>query len=174
MSEEEQAEREVLIAANQEKREVEYITKLKEVWGNLSAVTDDIDQFYPSFLEQLAEDNPDLKDAFFGFSVNKDGTLFVTQANDLDKEQISRLNKALNNDDRLVKLANELANAQIEVFDFHDGFNTRKTLNRYNYGQTIDMGLDILTRHLARYAPRDGSASEIHKQNWDSYWLNQL
>lgn len=174
VSEEEQAEREALIAADQEKMQVEFTRRLNEVWGNLSAVTDYIDRTYASFLEQLAEDNPDLKDAFFGFSVNKDGTLFVTQAEDLDKEQISRLNKALNNDDRLVKLANALANAQIAVFDFHHGFNTQKTLNRDNYGQAIDMGIDILTRHLARFSPRDGSASEIHQRNWDSNWLNQL
>ncbi|MCW2475796.1 MULTISPECIES: hypothetical protein [unclassified Symbiopectobacterium] len=174
VSEAEQTAREALIAASHEEMRVEHAKMSYQVWGNLSAVTDEIDQTYSSFLDQLAEDNPDLKDAYFGFSVNKDGTLFVTQAEGLNKEQIERLNKALNDDDGLVKLANDLANAQIAVFDFERGFNTQKTFNRDNYGQTIDMGVDLLTRYLARSAPHDESASDIHQRNWDSNWLNQL
>ncbi|GKV82039.1 MULTISPECIES: hypothetical protein [Pectobacterium] len=152
----------------------EYLRVANETWGNLSAVTKQMDQTYSSFLDQLAEDHPDLKGAFFGFSVNKDGTLFVTQSEGLDREQIDRLEKALNGSDALVSLANDLADAQIAVFNAQRGFNTQQTLNRDNYGQTIDMGIDILTRHLARSAPRDGSASEIHQRNWDSNWYNQL
>ncbi|MFJ5472231.1 hypothetical protein [Pectobacterium carotovorum] len=152
----------------------EYLGVLDEVSGNLSSVTKQIDQIYSSFLDQLAEDHPDLKDAFFGFSVNKDGTLSVTQSAELNREQINRLEKALNDSDELVALANDLADAQIAVFNTIRGENPQKTLNRDNYAQTIDMGIDLLTRHLARSAPRDGSASEIHQRNWDSNWYNQL
>ncbi|QZN94508.1 hypothetical protein [Symbiopectobacterium purcellii] len=38
--EEEQAEREALIAADHEKMQVEFTRRLNDVWGNLSAVTD--------------------------------------------------------------------------------------------------------------------------------------
>lgn len=152
----------------------EYLGVLDEVSGNLSSVTKQIDQVYSSFLDQLAEDHPDLKGAFFGFSVNKDGTLSVTQSGDLNREQVNRLEKVLNGSDELVALANDLVDAQIAVFNTIRGANPEKTLNRDNYAQTIDMGIDLLTRHLARSAPRDASASEIHKRNWDSNWYNQL
>ncbi|MFW5408162.1 hypothetical protein B7L51_005970 [Pectobacterium brasiliense] len=152
----------------------EYLGVLDEVSGNLSSVTKQIDQIYSAFLDQLAEDHPDLKGAFFGFSVNKDGTLSVTQSGDLNREQVNRLEKVLNGSDELVALANDLVDAQIAVFNTIRGANPEKTLNRDNYSQTIDMGIDLLTRHLARSAPRDGSASEVHKRNWDSNWYNQL
>ncbi|GKW26259.1 hypothetical protein R0L47_15910 [Pectobacterium polonicum] len=174
LSEEEQAWRVEAMASGSAKIYAAYLKKIDDAWGNLSPLTKQMDQTYASFLDQLAEDHPDLKDAFFGFSVNKDGTLFVTQAEGLDSEQIDRLEKALNGSDELVALANDLADAQIEVFNAHDGFNTQKTLSRDNYGETIDMGVDILTRHLARSAPRDGTAAAIHQRNWDSNWYNQI
>ncbi|MFT8211187.1 MAG: hypothetical protein ACMZI0_12615 [Symbiopectobacterium sp.] len=174
VSEEGQARQTQALETDKKNSLTEYLRVSDEAWTNLSAVTQQIDQTYSSFLEQLAEDNPDLKGAFFGFSVNKDGTLFVSYSEDLNKEQIDRLNKALNDDEGLVALANDLADAQIAVFNAHDGFNKQKALNRDNYGQSIDMGIDILTRHLARSAPHDGSASSIHQSNWNSNWYNQI
>lgn len=174
MSEEEQAALIEASATVRDKFITEYLTELDKVWTHLSTVTKQIDQTFSSFLDQLAKDHPDLKDVFFGFSVNKDGTLFVTQADGLNKEQMTRLNQALNDDDDLVSQANELADAQIAAFEVHDGFNTKKTFNRDNYAQTIDMGIDLLTRYLARSAPHDETAVKIHQRNWNTNWYNQL
>lgn len=174
ISEEEQTRRTEAMEADKNKFFADDVKKSNLAWAQLSTVTKHIDSTFSSFIDQLAQDNPDLAGVIFGFSVNKDGTLFVTQSEGLNREQINRLEKALNDSDELVSAANDLADAQIAVFDATHGFNTEKTLNRDNYGQTIDMGIDILTRFLARSAPHDESAGDIHLRNWNSNWYNQL
>ncbi|WP_113628006.1 hypothetical protein [Pectobacterium peruviense] len=138
------------------------------------AVQDQMNKTYVSFLDQLAEEHPDLQGAFFGFSVNKDGTLFVTQADGLNREQINRLEKALNDSEGMVTLANQLADAQIAEFNSRLGLKPNVTLNRDTYGQTIDMGLEFLTRYLSSFATHDGDAGGIHKKAMDSTWDSQL
>lgn len=138
------------------------------------AVQDQMNKTYASFLDQLTEEHPDLQGAFFGFSVNKDGTLFVTQTDGLNREQINRLEKALSDSEGMVTLANQLADAQIAEFNSRPGIKPDVTLNRDTYGQTIDMGLELLTRHQASFAPRDGDAGGIRKKAMYSTWDNQL
>ncbi|MBN3195707.1 MULTISPECIES: hypothetical protein [Pectobacterium] len=138
------------------------------------AVQDQMEKTYLSFLEQLADEHPDLQGAFFGFSVNKDGTLFVTQTDGLNREQINRLEKALNDSEGMVTLANQLADAQIAEFNSRLGLKPNVTLNRDTYGQTIDMGLEFFTKHMSSLATRDGDAGGIHKKAMDSTWDSQL
>ncbi|WP_107760642.1 hypothetical protein [Dickeya sp. Secpp 1600] len=140
---------------------------------NLRSASAQIEPTYMSFLEQLGKDNPDLKGATFGFSVSKYNRLVVTGAQGLNLEQIQRLEQALNSSRELVDQANKLADAQIALFEAESP-NAIISFNRDNYAQTIDIGTELLTRNRARYAPRDGSANDVHQKNWDNNWRQQL
>ncbi|MEI7188712.1 hypothetical protein [Dickeya dianthicola] len=151
----------------------EKLKKMDEASNALHTISEQIDQTYQSFMDKLVKDNPDLKEASFGFSVNQYGRLVVTQTQGLNQEQVTRLEQALNSSRELVEQANKLANAQIAVFDAED-FDLGVSFNRDNYAQTIDIGAEILTRNLARVAPHDDSGMEIHQRSWDNNWRQQL
>ncbi|WP_224557402.1 hypothetical protein [Pectobacterium versatile] len=174
LSGEEQTSQAESVAINIEKFIAEHYRESDKALAHRLAIQDQMNKTYVSFLDQLAEEHPDLQGAFFGFSVNKDGTLFVTQTDGLNREQINRLEKALNDSEGMVTLANQLADAQIAEFNIRPGLKPNVTLNRDSYGQTIDMGLEFFTRHQASFAPRDGDAGGIRQKAMYSTWDNQL
>lgn len=132
-----------------------------------------IETTYVDTLKKIYTDHPDLKGLSFGFSVNAAREIVLVNADELSKDQSDRLLKALNGSDLLVKQANELADAQIEVFDA-EKFSTEVEFNRQNYSKTIDISAQILSKVEARKAPRDGSAVEVHQRNWNNNWRQQL
>ncbi|QDX28665.1 hypothetical protein [Dickeya poaceiphila] len=151
----------------------EKFKKMDEASSALHAISQKIDQTYQSFMDNLVKDNPDLKEASFGFTVSQYGRLLVTKTQGLNQEQVTRLEQALNSSRELVEQANKLANAQIAVFDAED-FDLGVSFNRDNYAQTIDIGAEIMTRNLARVTPHDDSGREIHQRSWDNNWRQQL
>ncbi|UUE09691.1 hypothetical protein NMX13_18950 [Dickeya zeae] len=163
--------------AIQKKDRDEYSKKLDSAAKALAQATSQIYYTYLSFMEKLAIDNPDLKGASFGFSVNKNGTLMVTESEGLTPNQTRRLEKALNSSGELVKQANNLANAQIADFDIENEGASALIFNRDNYAQTIDIGKAIQTRHLASITSfdfHDQSTIEIYRKSWDYDWRQQL
>ncbi|QIZ48783.1 hypothetical protein [Dickeya zeae] len=151
----------------------EKFKKMDEASNVLHAISEQIDQTYQSFMDKFVEDNPDVKEASFGFSVSQYGRLVVTKTQGLNQAQVTQLEQALNASHELVEQANKLANAQIAVFDAED-FDLGVSFNRDNYAQTIDIGAEIMTRNLARVAPHDDSGMEIHQRSWDNNWRQQL
>lgn len=139
----------------------------------LSAVSTTIEQTYTSLLKTITRDHPDLKDASFGFSVDEAGALVLTNADTLSADQKDRLLGALNASDELVRQANELADAQIALFET-ERLSLGRDFNRANYSQTIDIGAELLARVAARAAPRDSSGGELHKLNMANNWRQQL
>ena len=174
LSEEEQTGQSKPAAIDIDKYIVERYGEYFEALDYRLAVQDQMDKMYVSFLDQLAEEHPDLQGEFFGFSVNKDGTLFVTQTNGLNREQINRLEKALNDSEGMVTLANQLADAQIAEFNTDSGPKPKVTLNRDTYVQLIDMGLELFSRYQISIAPRDEIDEGIHKKAMYNTWNNQL
>ncbi|MFF7110390.1 hypothetical protein [Pseudomonas sichuanensis] len=132
-----------------------------------------IESTYLDVLEKVSTDHPDLRGLSFGFSVNAAREIVLVNADELSKDQADRLLKVLNGSERLVKQANELADAQIEVFDA-ESFSATIAFNRQNYAKTIDISAQILAKVEARKAPRDGSAVEVHQRNWNNNWRQQL
>lgn len=138
------------------------------------AVDDQIDKTYLDVLKKIATDHPDLKGASFGFSVNAAREIVLVNADELSKDQADRLLKVLNGSELLVKQANELADAQIAVFEAESFNDSSVEFNRRNYAKTIDISAQVLSRIEARNAPRDGSAVEVHQKNWNNNWRQQL
>lgn len=139
----------------------------------LSAASATIEQTYTRLLETIASTHPDLKDAAFGFSVDEAGALVLTNADTLSADQKDRLLLTLNASHDLVKQANDLADAQIALFEA-ERFSLGRDFNRANYSQTIDIGAELLARVAARDAPRDGSAGGLHQLNLANNWRQQL
>ncbi|UCJ16235.1 hypothetical protein K5Q02_20890 [Pseudomonas sp. MM211] len=139
----------------------------------LSAISTTIEQTYTRLLETIASAHPDLKGAAFGFSVDAAGALVLTNASSLSADQRDRLLRTLNASDDLVKQANDLADAQIALFEV-ERFSLGRDFNRANYPQTIDIGAELLARVAARNAPRDGPAAGLHPLNLANNWRQQL
>lgn len=138
------------------------------------AVDDQIDKTYLDVIKKISAEHPDLKDASFGFSVNAAREIVLVNADELSKDQADRLLKVLNGSELLVKQANELADAQIAVFEAESFNDSSVEFNRRNYSKTIDISAQVLSRIEARNAPRDGSAVEVHQKNWNNNWRQQL
>lgn len=139
----------------------------------LGALSGKIEQTYTRLLETIASTHPDLKGAAFGFSVDAAGALVLTNASSLSAEQSDRLLQTLNASHDLVKQANDLADAQIALFEV-ERFSLGRDFNRANYPQTIDIGAELLARVAARDAPRDGPAAGLHQRNMENNWRQQL
>lgn len=139
----------------------------------LSAVSTTIEQTYTSLLKTITSAHPDLKGAAFGFSVDEAGALVLTNADTLSADQKDRLLGALNGSDELVKQANDLADAQIALFEV-ERLSLGRDFNRANYSQTIDIGAELLARVAARDAPRDSSGGGLHQLNMANNWRQQL
>ena len=104
----------------------------------LSAISSTIEHTYTRLLETITSTQPDLKGADFGFSVDTTGALVLTNAETLSADQKDRLLGALNGSDELVKQANDLADAQIALFEV-ERLSLGRDFNRANYAQTIDI-----------------------------------
>lgn len=139
----------------------------------LSAISSKIEQTYTRLLETITSTQPDLKGADFGFSVDATGALVLTNAETLSADQKDRLLGALNGSDELVKQANDLADAQIALFEV-ERLSLGKDFNRANYAQTIDIGAELLARVAARNAPRDSSGGGLHQLNLANNWRQQV
>lgn len=139
----------------------------------LSAISSTIEQTYTRLLETITSTHPDLQDADFGFSVDAAGALVLTHADTLSAGQKDRLLGALNGSDALVEQANDLADAQIALFEI-ERFSLGRDFNRDNYAQTIDIGAELLARVAARDAPRDSSVGGLHQLNLANNWRQQL
>ena len=139
----------------------------------LSAISVTIEQTYTGLLETIASAHPDLQGAAFGFSVDVTGALVLTNANELSADQRDRLLQTLNASHDLVKQANDLADAQIALFEV-ERFSLGRDFNRSNYAQTIDIGAELLTRVAVRSAPRDGPADGLHQKSLENNWREQL
>ena len=139
----------------------------------LSAISSTIEHTYTRLLETITSTQPDLKGADFGFSVDTTGALVLTNAETLSADQKDRLLGALNGSDELVKQANDLADAQIALFEV-ERLSLGRDFNRANYAQTIDIGAELLARVAARDAPRDSSGGGLHQLNMANNWRQQL
>lgn len=139
----------------------------------LRAISSTIEQTYTRLLETITSTQPDLKGADFGFSVDAKGALVLTNAETLSADQKDRLLGALNGSDELVKQANDLADAQIALFEV-ERLSLGRDFNRANYAQTIDIGAELLARVAARDAPRDSSGGGLHQLNMANNWRQQL
>lgn len=146
---------------------------MKKANLQLSAISSTIEQTYTRLLETITSTQPDLKGADFGFSVDTTGALVLTNAETLSADQKDRLLGALNGSDDLVKQANDLADAQIALFEV-ERLSLGRDFNRANYAQTIDIGAELLARVAARDAPRDSSGGGLHQLNMANNWRQQL
>lgn len=117
----------------------------------LSATSSTIEQTYTRLLETITSTHPDLKGADFGFSVDATGALVLTNAETLSAGQKDRLLGALNGSDELVKQANDLADAQIALFEV-ERLSLARDFNRADYAQTIDIGAELLSGRCPRRA----------------------
>ncbi|WP_414502568.1 hypothetical protein [Zymobacter sp. IVIA_5232.4 C2] len=141
---------------------------------NLRVASSKIEKTYTDLLKQITKDNLDLKDVEFGFSVDEKGKIVLANSAGLSDEQSSRVEKALNGSEQLVKEANDLANAHIALFKAESDDAVGIKFTRENYSKTIDIGTSVVASAAARTAARDGSANDIHKKNWDNNWRQQL
>lgn len=139
----------------------------------LNAISTQIEQTYMSLREEIFRQNPDLKDAEFGFSLSAEGEILVSNPQGLSDEQILRLGRALNASRELVEQANTLADAQVALFNV-EAASPDIVFNRGTYAQTIDIGAELLSRNTARTAPTDESGTDAHQQHWDNSWRQQV
>ncbi len=137
------------------------------------AINERMEDAYADFVNKFLNDNPDFKDASFGFSVDATGKLVAKNTDGLNAGQIFRFEKALNESTELVKMSSQLADLNIQIYDAENHHPYFK-FDRNTFAQTIDLGAALLTRHAARHAPRDETAGDVHMKNWDNNWRQQL
>lgn len=147
---------------------------LVSAYKDMNQASASLEETYVSLLKDMMKYQPDLRHASFGFSVNAERQIVLTRVEGLTNAQTDRLLQTLRGSSTLVEQANELADAQIAVFEaerFHVGY---IDFNRDTYAKTIDISDEILSRVIARSAPRDGDAGGLHQKNWDNNWRQQV